>query len=51
MERFGISPEAALWGVPAALLLLLLGQAGPQCPARPFGTAAEELSRTIELPD
>jgi hypothetical protein len=37
--------------VPASLLLLLLGQPGPDRPGRPFGTAAAAYSETIEIPD
>lgn len=40
-----------MWDVPLGALLMLLGQAGPERPARPFGSATAELCDRIELPE
>ena len=38
-----------MWGVPLGALLVLLGQAGPERPARSFGSATAELCDRLEI--
>ncbi len=50
-ERYGWHPSAALWGVPASLLLLLLRQPGPRRGIDGFGTAEKEVFDAVDLSD
>lgn len=40
-----------LWEVPASLVLMMLRQPGPGRSKQGFGTAEEELSESIEIPE
>lgn len=50
-ERFALNPDAALWDVPASLLLMMIRQPGPGWTKGGFGTAELETFNNVDLSD